>query len=47
MTLFLSASFKGFKEKQLIQKEMVFLKEKKKKHNQQELKPAEVLLKTL
>ena len=49
MTLsFLSASFKGFKkEKELIQNEMNFLKEKKKKHNQQELKLAEVLLKTL
>lgn len=46
--IFLSASFKGFKkEKELIQNEMNFLKEKKKKHNQQELKPAEVLLKTL
>ncbi len=46
--IFLSASFKGFnKNKDLIQKEIKILKEKKKKPNQLELKQAEVHSKIL
>ena len=45
--IFLSASFKGYKKNlNLIKNEMEKLRKKKKKHNPQKLKQAEVLLKT-